>query len=59
MPAQGVEVGGEHARGVQAAAGVQIVARFGEQLGVDLVLPEHLELGAGGVVVQAGEVQER
>jgi hypothetical protein len=58
-PAQGVEIGGEQLGAVEAAGGDAIPRGAAEHAGVELVLPEDLEGITLGVVLEAGEAQER
>jgi hypothetical protein len=58
VPAEGVEVGREELRRVEAGAADGGPARAGGDGGVDLALPEDGQLFALGVVVEAGEADE-
>ena len=53
VPADGVEIGGEFVRGIEAAGGDVVPAGRAEDLGVDFAFPEDREAGALGVVVEA------
>jgi len=58
-PAGRVEVGREAVRRVKAPVAEFLPCLRGENLGVDLALPEHCEFLALRVVVDAGEADER
>jgi hypothetical protein len=53
-----VEIGGEQVRRIERSL-AEIFPRSGNDLGVDLVLPEHLERLAWRVVIEAGKPYER
>ena len=58
VPLQGVQVGREQLRRVESPAR-DLLPGFGrDRLGIDLLLPEHLERLALGVVIEAGHTHE-
>ena len=59
MPPQRVQVGREQAWLVESAAGDGLPVRAVNNSGVDLGVPEHLQLLAQRIVLYAGEAHER
>jgi hypothetical protein len=54
-----VEVGGEEVGGVEGPAGEAIPGLGRQDLGIDLALPEDRQRLPLGIVVEAGEADER
>ena len=58
VPAQGVEVGREQIRAIEAPLGHRLPAALAEDPRVELALPQHLEGLAEGVVLEAGQADQ-